>query len=378
MCFQTGRFMRLSSIRMAGPRAATGVVSGPHERGWFAPRAPRGTEVRANAPDVLARDLSAEHELLLGSPAISDAALQVMQSCVPHRRLLFNGCGSATFSGDAITWPVTILAAEVAVPEQASIAAGVQEAVIGVPRPRAEDQGTAEPRAFMTSGQPESVWNVHVTDSAGRVVMSLRRLRMRDEGSLPRVRPWPVSQVGCFLERAASELGLSPDFEVRVERRADATALQEADGWLRATADIGLSGLHLSVRADGRAGCGWKVVRSGRMGDASAVRAAQWLALLTTVRPNHDNPDGRLALARALISCTGADPGPASRFSADVRQIAGSDWLLLRSGPASIACALLNLTGVLRPGRARSHDWCVGADMAARGHHTPVARTYCM
>ncbi len=380
VCFQTGRFMRLTSIRMAGALAATGIVSGLDEAPWFGlAGVADGTDVTGEAGEANVTGEAGEAgepELVLGSPAITDAALQVIQSCVPHRRLLFEGCDSATFSGRPVTGIVTIMAAQVAVPAQAGPPASGPETMPSVPSPRPGDPAEpALPSAIVTSGQPETSWNVHATDAAGQTVMSLRGLRMRDAGSLPRVRPWPVPLAGCFLQRAAAELGLDPELEVRIGRRADAGALKGGEGWLRAAGDIGLSGLSLQVRASGNAGCAWQTARHGRKGSGTGD-AEGWLAVLGDERLARTDADGRLALARALASCAGSGliDGPA----VDVRQVAGSDWLLLRAGRTAIACTLLGLAGLpaqvaiaIRTGPPPEAD---GGSRSARQRRAAVSR----
>ena len=83
VCFQAGRFRRLTSVRVAGSRTAIGLADGSEQPPWFYPAPAAGSG------------------LLLGDPGIADAALQLAQVCVPNRRLLFAGCESASF-GDGI------------------------------------------------------------------------------------------------------------------------------------------------------------------------------------------------------------------------------------------------------------------------------------
>ncbi|HET9897062.1 MAG TPA: KR domain-containing protein [Streptosporangiaceae bacterium] len=324
VCFQAGRFARLTSIRLVGGRAATAVVSGPDDRVWFGPAS---ADSQAGG--------RGEPEFLLGSPAVTDAATQLIQVCVPHRRLFFAGCESASFGDNVVADAVTILAAQVAIPAQDRRLASAAGAMPSVPKARSGDQHAPG------SGQPETVWNVHASDAAGQVVMSLRGLRMRESGSLPRTQPWPVQQAGCFLERAAAEVGLDPDLQVRVGRRAEIADLTDGDGWIRATADPGLEGLSLLVRASKSAGCAWRTVTQGRAG-GKAGNADAWLAVLDDERITCA-PGARYALARALASCTDSDP--AADLSVTVRQVAGADWLVLHAGQAAIASTLLTLHG---------------------------------
>ena len=88
MLFQTGRFRLLSQVRLAGPRSASAVAkpAGTADQlPWFGAVPP----ARANA---------ATHDLVLGNAALADAALQVVQACMPGRRMLVAGCDSVWFS----------------------------------------------------------------------------------------------------------------------------------------------------------------------------------------------------------------------------------------------------------------------------------------
>ena len=181
VCFQAGRFRRLTSVRVAGSRTAIGLADGSEQPPWFYPAPAAGSG------------------LLLGDPGIADAALQLAQVCVPNRRLLFAGCESASF-GDGI--PDGLVTVTISQAELAEAAGGGAAAV---PRPR---DGEPSPVAVAQAEQAETVWDVEATDSAGHPVATLRGLRMRDAGSLPRTGPWPVPLLGCFLERSMAELGL--------------------------------------------------------------------------------------------------------------------------------------------------------------------------
>src|SRR5262249_18638436 len=134
-------------------------------------------------------------QLLLGNPGITDAALQLAQVCVPHRRLLFAGCESAVFCEPAGAGPVPVTIS------QSELAAAAPAVGSFGPRPR---EGGSRPVAVAQAEQAETGWEVTATDSAGHLVAALRGLRMRDAGSLPRTTPWPVPLLGCFLERSAA------------------------------------------------------------------------------------------------------------------------------------------------------------------------------
>jgi Polyketide synthase dehydratase len=133
VCFQTGRFCRVALVAGKPPRSCRAIVRGRDEAAWFGP-----------LPRPAGR-------LVLGSPGLNDAALQVAQACVPQRRLLPGGCDSLTVTGDQVP-------------------------------------GAMELRAFLISAAPgagEYVWDVHGYDQDGQLVMAWIGLRMRDAGPLP-------------------------------------------------------------------------------------------------------------------------------------------------------------------------------------------------
>ena len=133
VCFQTGRFRRVALVAGKPPRSCRAIVRGRDEAAWFGPlQRPAG-------------------RLVLGSPGLNDAPLQVAQACVPQRRLLPGGCDSLTVTGDEVP-------------------------------------GAVELRAFLISAAPgagEYVWDVHGYDQDGQLVMAWIGLRMRDAGPLP-------------------------------------------------------------------------------------------------------------------------------------------------------------------------------------------------
>jgi hypothetical protein len=71
VCFQSGRFRRVAFLPELTWRSCRALVRGGDDQPWFGP--PAGP---AGLP------------LVLGSPGLSDAALQVLQACLPHRRVL--------------------------------------------------------------------------------------------------------------------------------------------------------------------------------------------------------------------------------------------------------------------------------------------------
>jgi malonyl CoA-acyl carrier protein transacylase len=162
--FPTGRFRRVAFLPELTSRNCRALLRGTDDKPWFGP----GLGPLANAP------------LLLGSPGVNDAAIHVLQACVPYRKLVPVGCESLSCSGTAVRGAVEVRATE------RSAAAG------------------------------EYVWDVHAVDTDGRPVASWTGLRLRDTGPLPRDEPWSPMLLAVYLERGAAALGLDPDLRVTV------------------------------------------------------------------------------------------------------------------------------------------------------------------
>jgi enediyne polyketide synthase len=93
VCFQSGRFRRIALLPEITARSGRAIARADDDQPWFAPG--------GGLPDAA---------FLLGSPGLNDAAFQLLQACVPHRRLRPTGCESVEFSGRAETGPVEIRA----------------------------------------------------------------------------------------------------------------------------------------------------------------------------------------------------------------------------------------------------------------------------
>ncbi len=73
--FQAGPFRRVAFLPEVTSRSCSALVRGADDRPWFA-----GSELSgARGMDV---------PLVLGSPGLNDAAMHMLQACVPHRRML--------------------------------------------------------------------------------------------------------------------------------------------------------------------------------------------------------------------------------------------------------------------------------------------------
>jgi enediyne polyketide synthase len=129
VCFQAGRFRRIALLPEVTARSGRALARGTDELPWY----PAGSELSGTG-------------FLLASPGLNDAALQVLQACVPHRRVRPAGCDSVQFSGREAEGPVEIRA--VAEPVRAARPAGDSRAVVipgqpGAPAAEKDDSGAA-------------------------------------------------------------------------------------------------------------------------------------------------------------------------------------------------------------------------------------------
>jgi malonyl CoA-acyl carrier protein transacylase len=154
VCFQTGRFRRVAIVSGRPPRSCRAIVRGHDDAPWF-----------EQLPD-------AAQELVLGSPGLNDAALQVAQACVPGRVLRPGGCDSLAVTGAQVRGAVELRVYLVSGPPS---------------RPAVGDGGT-EPTDY--------VWDIHGYDGTGQLMVAWTGLRMHDAGPLPsrRGRPWARDQ----------------------------------------------------------------------------------------------------------------------------------------------------------------------------------------
>jgi enediyne polyketide synthase len=317
ICFQTGRFRRLAAVYAVNGHGATAIARGADDAPWFGPE--------RTADQGGHQEPASGTGLVLGSPGLADATLQVIQACVPHRRLLPVGCESVTFSGTTADGPVTIRATEVTAARvsQASGQAtrGRTDAISGqpgatVPRQRAaDDGGQSPPRPGEAAGQPgsgpgggiaaETTWDVEALDTAGQPLINWRRLVMRDAGPLPRTAPWPIALLPGYLARVTTALGLDPELEIRISRR-------------------GPSSLQIKIRAGGPAACGWQLAE------------------------RTDTERGDTAREAAIAACLRAGAVPAGLVLGEPRD-GGDGWQVRSAGQATIAATVLGVAGL--PGK---------------------------
>ena len=257
VCFQSGRFRRIALLPEITPRSGRAIARGSDDQPWFAP----GSDLGAAG-------------FLLGSPGLNDAVLQVLQACVPYRRVRPIGCESVQFAGREAAGPTEIRAiAEPmrragSVPSQPGAPAAEQDGeirladtgpstrrqpgagrtarqaadLLGAPAPprkgrhartartardttisarepvpvSSKSPGPVAPASMDGAARTGQLWSVEAVDASGQLLAVWRGIKLADAGPLPRSSPWPPALLSVFLERCATELGLDPGLRVAV------------------------------------------------------------------------------------------------------------------------------------------------------------------
>ncbi len=434
ICFQSGRFRRIALLPEVTALSCRALARGTDDQPWFA-RIGGG--------------------LLLGSPGLNDATLQVLQACVPHRRLRPAGCESVTFSGHAADGVAEIRAVAVrpepsqARPESgpaaadaaavaaaatvsAAVAAGSDESAAGDPRKQRRgrsrsagprSRGAAVPAAghvpqptrpavnaqvFVPqparplSGQPAAgdlahqLWDVEAVDAAGRTLVSWHKVALADVGPLPRNAAWPPQLLSVFLERGAADLGLDDAVKVTVtcgqpdgqlpQLIGTAVPRQSADHGARRARPRGsqpapgrparqvsnaatapgqgpLAGFGLTISAAIPVACAWTTVESQRW----LAQPVPWLATAYALLRSQlaEQPAALAARLQAVAACL-TRAGLRGDDLALARTTANG-WALLQVQRASIACVVVEMSGVSVP--------VAIALLAARRVPSPPGRT---
>jgi hypothetical protein len=246
-------------------------------------------------------------------------------------------------------------------------------------------------------------------NGSGQSLVTWRGLRLADAGPLHRDEPWPPSLLSVYLERCAVAMGLNPDLHVAVHRgepdgaekpegaqqqgarsqsarpqsaRSQSAPPQDAQprdarsrgshraaepvavvpqpspspddrpgaeaGGPPATCTVQGSGplerFALTVRAPEGAACAWEPAVPG---PADGPEPGPGLAdIEDQLRSGWDEPTALFgARVRAIAACLASAGTPAA--SPVVADIADDDgWLLLRMAGASMACTVVEITGV--------------------------------
>jgi enediyne polyketide synthase len=332
ICFQSGPFRRAALLPEVSSRSCRALVRGGDSEPWFG-----------------YAEGAADAGLILGSAGLNDATWHVLQACAPHRRLLPSGCDTVTFSGRVAEGAVEIRAMQtegssraLAVPGQRS--AGQAPAVM-VPA-----QAGSPDEAPSPAPDGELVWDVEAADASGQPLVTWRGLRLDDAGPLRREAGWPPSLLSVYLERSAVAHGLNPELRVMIHREPRPAA----DGPARphtaphtAPGAGPLEGLALSVTAPEPAVCGWAPVISGPgRGPDPGPGLAE---IEDQLRSGWAEPTALFgARLRAIAECLAMAGAPtATPVVADIADDDG--WLRLRVARATLACTVVEISGVPCP-----------------------------
>jgi enediyne polyketide synthase len=130
ICFQSGRFRRIALMPEVTAKSGRALARAADDQPWFTADGPfAGTS------------------FLLGNPGLNDAVLQVLQACVPHRRVRPAGCESVQFSGRSAEGPVEIRA----VAEPARVGPGLPHIPSQAMAPASEMAAAAQANGAVTS-----------------------------------------------------------------------------------------------------------------------------------------------------------------------------------------------------------------------------------
>jgi hypothetical protein len=281
--------------------------------------------------------------------------------------------------------------AQQAVPDTAQAAATAKRSLRrSVPRPRSGAKAAQQPpvpavvvpaqgsRTGETGVPPQAaeyVWDVEAVDAAGQPLVTWRGLRIADAGPLPRRAPWPPSLLSVYLERSAVALGLNPELRVTVHcgqpgggtapdttgPQAKATVVpapspapdsQSPAGRHESPANTArgrglLDGFVLTVEAPEAAVCSWAAAAPVPSGAPDLGPALAGFEQQLRIRP--DEPPAVInARLKAVATCLARAGAPEdSPIAAD--DDTGADWLRLRVGGATLACTVVEVSGVSSP-----------------------------
>jgi len=356
ICFQSGRFRRVAFLPEVTSRSCRALVRGGDDQPWFG-----AVAGPVDAP------------LILGSPGLNDATLHVLQACVPHRRVLPAGCDSVVFSGQEVRGAVQVLAAR--------------------------EPGT-------------SAWNVTAVDATGQSIVTWTGLRMQAVGPLAQAAAWHPALLAASLEGRATELGLDPGLQVAMrwaqrpaslpsaepqpgesqpdepqpgESRAGESRAGESGAgegtqprppgspWLDAAVGTGsLDGFEMVVRASRPVACHWTTTRPPRDGAGPHVpwpggHAEPDLTRLgghlhAQSREPRAAVTARLAVVAACLLAAGWRPGTPLLLE----DACEGSWIQLRAGQVTVACTLVDISGVPGPVAVALATWPVPGQAALR------------
>jgi enediyne polyketide synthase len=275
---------------------------------------------------------------LLGDVGRNDAAIHVLQACVPHRRLLPVGCDLFALHGRPGDGPPARPGDGPSA--RARAANGAAELVLA-----------AVERAHVGL---DYTYDVVARDADGRPVISWTGLKLRDVGPVQTAGAWPKVLLGPYLQRCTAALMPASSLTVNVRPAGARTRDRAPSGMSRPLATetpsrSHLDGAVLEVSAPAAAAaCDWEpVVGLDQLPDLRQL--VGWADQAEYLRHLTSEPETqvltRLWTVRECLSKTGhGAPGPL------VVQGAYEDgWVLLRAGTDAVASAVLRLDGETQP-----------------------------
>ena len=335
--FQAGPFRRVAFLPELTSRSCSALIRGADDRPWFRRTEPTAAEPMPAGPTAAglkaaeAGTAGIDEPLVLGSPGLNDAVLHMLQACVPHRRVLPAAFEALTVSGTQV-------------------------------------RGAVQVRAERQAG-PGSGWQAAAVDAAGRTVLAVSGLQLRDVGPLEPPAPWHPTLLAAALEGWAAEFGLDPALRVTVSCGQPGQDRQpRGDGvpWLDASTGLGpLAGFQLTVRATMPVACYWAPVQAGhRTGPVVPLPANSAEGSMENNNRRNETQPGQLT--RQLRERTGEPPEVlAARMKAITAclvaagRTAGTPltlgpsrdagWVQVEAGPATVACMLTAIEGVRGP-----------------------------
>jgi enediyne polyketide synthase len=261
LLFHRVRFRRLKSYHQVAARACIAEIA-ENEAAWFARYLP---------PD-----------LLLGDPGMRDAVIHALQVCVPQATLL----------------PIGV--------EQLMVNASTASGSCFVHAQERSHEGNTY------------IYDVDVTDAAGRIQEHWQGLRLRAVGGAAFTGPWPAPLLGPYLERQLGEIAPEIDMRVAVECSAHLHRRGRSDLAIqRALGEV----VPILRRPDGKpevAGGWWLVADE----PSSAIRAPQGVPSATrfAVSAAHTG-DLTLAVAGRPLAPRGSPPLGTALVGCDVEPV---------------------------------------------------------
>ena len=327
ICFQRGPFRRVAFLPEVTARSCRALIRGADDRPWFTPTpAGPGTPAGPAAPPDAA--------LILGSPGLNDAAMHMLQACVPDRRVLPAGFRSLTVTGQEV-------------------------------------RGAVQVRAERATG-PAGSWQVTALDATGLAVLTVTGLRLREAGRLAPGTPWHPALLAAAIEGRGAELGLDPALRVTVRCGVPLPAGPTPPTdlpWMDASAGTGpLTGFQLTAQASMPVSCHWETIGphpAGQRGAGAPREEPEELArqLRERYAGQPEKVSARLRVITACLAAAGGADGTPPRLEA----ARDADWARIRAGKVTVACTVVVLDGVPQPVAIALATWPAGDKPAVGG-----------